>query len=83
MLHADPANDDVAAELGAILLRLGRSMELLALLSARLEEAPPERRAALLPAHRAVLEKLEDEARAAGRDEEADLFRLARDAAAS
>ena len=32
------------------------------------------------PRHRAVLERLELEARAAGRDGEADLFRMARDA---
>jgi hypothetical protein len=53
-------------------------MELLALLSARLEDAPAERRAALLPRHREVLDKLEADARAAGRHAEADLFKMAR-----
>lgn len=80
MLQGDPTNDAVVDELTERLTRLGRSMELLALLSARLEDAPPERRAELLPRHREVLERLEHEARAAGRDGEADLFRMARDA---
>ena len=79
-LQGDPTNDDVVDELTIRLTRLGRSMELLALLSARLEDAPPDRRDELLPRHRAVLERLEQEARAAGRDGEAALFRMARDA---
>jgi hypothetical protein len=54
-------------------------MELLALLSARLEDAPPDRREALLPRHREVLARLEADAREDGRDAEAELFRLARD----
>lgn len=79
-LQGDPTNDAVVDELTIRLTRLGRSMELLALLSARLEDAPAERREELLPRHRAVLERLEQEARDAGRDGEADLFRMARDA---
>ncbi len=79
-LQGDPTNDAVVDELTTRLTRLGRSMELLALLSARLEDAPPERRAELLPRHRAVLERLEEEARAEGRDGEADLFKMAREA---
>jgi tetratricopeptide (TPR) repeat protein len=79
-LQGDPTNDAVVDELTERLTRLGRSMDLLALLSARLEDAPPERREELLPRHRAVLERLEREARDAGRDGEADLFRMARDA---
>jgi len=78
-LQGDPTNDAVVDELTTRLTRLGRSMELLALLSARLEDAPAERRDELLPRHRAVLERLEEEARAAGRDGEADLFRMARE----
>jgi hypothetical protein len=81
-LQGDPANDAVVDELTVRLTRLGRSMDLLALLSARLEDAPPDRRAELLPRHRDVLQKLEAEARAAGREGEADLFKMARDAAA-
>ena len=55
-------------------------MDLLALLSARLEDAPSDRREALLPKHREVLSTLEREARAAGRDAEADLFKMAHEA---
>jgi tetratricopeptide (TPR) repeat protein len=77
-LQADPTRDDVVDELAALLVRLGRSLELLALLSARLEDAPPDRRAELLPQQRAVLARLEDEAKADGRDSEASLFRDAR-----
>lgn len=80
-LQGDPTNDAVVDELVVRLTRLGRSMELLALLSARIEDAPAERRAELLPRHREVLENLEREARAAGRDGEADLFKMAREAA--
>ena len=78
-LQGDPSNDAVVDELVTLLTRLGRSMELLALLSARLEDAPPDRREALLPKHREALTTLEKEARAAGRDGEADLFKMARE----
>jgi tetratricopeptide (TPR) repeat protein len=77
-LQGDPTRDDVVDELAGLLVRLGRSLELLALLSARLEDAPPERRAQLLPAQREVLARLEADARAAGRESEASLFRDAR-----
>ena len=53
---------------------------MLALLSARLEDAPADRREALLPKHREVLATLEREARADGREAEADLFKMAREA---
>jgi tetratricopeptide (TPR) repeat protein len=76
-LQADPANDAVVDELAGALMRLGRSHELLAVLSARLEDAPPERRAALVPKQRAVLERLAREAREQGRPLEADLFTMA------
>ena len=80
MLQGDPNNDTVVDELVGLLSRLGRSMDLLALLSARLEDAAPDRRDALLPKHREVLATLESEARHAGRDAEADLFKMAREA---
>ncbi len=80
-LQGDPTNDLVVDELAARLTRLGRGMELLALLSARLEDAPPERREQLLPRHREVLQQLENEARAEGREMEADLFKLSRESA--
>jgi tetratricopeptide (TPR) repeat protein len=79
-LQADPSNDAIIDELVGLLTRLGRSMDLLALLSARLEDAPPERREELLPKHREVLALLEREARDAGREGEADLFKMAREA---
>lgn len=79
-VQADPTNDAAVDELVVLLSRLGRSMELLALLSARLEDAPPDRRDELLPKHRETLKVLEAEARAAGREAEADLFRMAHDA---
>jgi tetratricopeptide (TPR) repeat protein len=74
-LQAKPDDDAVVDELATRLARLGRTLELFALLSARLDEAPPERRARLVPRQRAVLERLEAEARAAGRTAEANLFR--------
>jgi tetratricopeptide (TPR) repeat protein len=77
-LQADPTRDDVVDELAGLLMRLGRGLELLALLTARLEDAPPERRAQLLPQQRDVLTRLEEEALAAGRASEASLFRDAR-----
>ena len=74
-LQADPTRDDVVDELALLLVRLDRRLELLALLTARLEDAPPERRAQLVPQQRAVLARLEEEALAAGRSSEASLFR--------
>jgi thioredoxin-like negative regulator of GroEL len=74
-LQSDPSNRAVADELATLLARLGRSMELLALLSARLEEASPEERARLLPGQRAVLDRLAREADLAGKPDEASLFR--------
>jgi tetratricopeptide (TPR) repeat protein len=73
--HANPADDRVVDELSDRLLRLGRSHDLLALLSARLEDAPPERRRALVPKQREILARLEREARDAGRGIEAALFK--------
>ncbi len=80
-LQGDPTNDPVVDELVVLLTRLGRSMDLLALLSARLEDAPADRRAALLPRHREVLATLENDARQDGREVEADLFKMAREMA--
>jgi tetratricopeptide (TPR) repeat protein len=82
-LHADPTNDAVAGELAAVLEDLGRHHELLALLSARLEDAPPERRPALLPRFRETLERLARGAEGAGRADEAALYRSVLAATAS
>ncbi len=79
-LRLDPADDRIADELARLLRERGRGLELLALLSARLEDAPEDRREALLPRQRELLASLEDEARAAGNDGEAELFALARSA---
>lgn len=78
-LQGDPSNDAVIDELASLLTRLGRPMDLLALLSARLEDAPADRREQLLPKHREALALLEEDARANGRDAEADLFKMARE----
>ena len=75
LLQSDPTQDAIVDELAQRLTRLGRTHELLALLSARLEDAAPERRAQLVPQQHAVLERLEHEARVAGRDLEAAFFR--------
>jgi len=79
-LHADPTDDAVADELSTLLASLGRGHELLGLLMARLDDASPERRAVLAPRARATLERLAADAEAAGRAEEAALFRGAADA---
>lgn len=81
-LRADPTQDAVVDELVELLTMLGRSLELLALLSARLDDAPEGRRPALLTHQRAVLARLEREAHDAGRQEEASLFAMSRDALA-
>jgi tetratricopeptide (TPR) repeat protein len=75
LLQSDPTQDAIVDELAQRLTRLGRTHELLALLSARLEDASPQRRVLLVPQQRAVLERLEQDARIAGRDLEAAFFR--------
>lgn len=79
-LQANPDDDAVVDELAHRLSRLGRSLELFALLSARLEDAPPDRRARLVPKQREVLARLAEDARAEGRDSEAELFESAKNA---
>ena len=73
-LQSNPDDDSIVDELSRLLMRLGRGLELLALLSARLEDASKDRRAELLPTQRAVLMRLEAEATADGRRVEATLF---------
>jgi hypothetical protein len=74
-LQAYPQDDIAADELASLLELLGRGHELLALLSARLEDATTEQRARLVPRTRAALERLAREAEASGRSEEAALYR--------
>jgi tetratricopeptide (TPR) repeat protein len=76
-LHADPRDDLAAEELASLLQSLHRGHELLALLSARLEDATPERRNVLAPRARAALERVASEADMQGRLEEAALYRSA------
>jgi hypothetical protein len=78
--QANPDDRDVVDELSTLLESLGRSHELLALLSARLDDARPEERPALLPGVRAALERLARSAHAAGHQEEASLYQSALDA---
>jgi hypothetical protein len=74
-VQADPTNDQAAEELADVLERLGRGHELLALMLARLEDAPPERRPEIVPRVRAVLERLAVASERAGRADEAALYR--------
>jgi tetratricopeptide (TPR) repeat protein len=74
-LQGDPRNAAAADELATLLQALGRGHELLALLSARLEDATPEERVELAPRARAALERLAAQAESAGRLEEAALYR--------
>lgn len=73
-VRADPSRLDVVIELAALLERLGRDLELFALLSARLEEGDDDTRAALAPRARATLERLAAAALARGSDAEAKLY---------
>jgi tetratricopeptide (TPR) repeat protein len=74
-LRARPEDDDVVDELSRLLTALDRGFDLLALLSARLEDAPPDVRTRLLPRQRAVLARLAEEADRDGRGNEAAVFR--------
>jgi hypothetical protein len=74
---ADATDENAATELASLLEALGRGHELLALLSARLEDAAPERRGELVTRTRAVLERLADESDRAGRVDEAAMYRAA------
>ena len=73
-LRANPDDDRVVDELVELLSRLGRGFELLALLSARMEEASPARRIKLIPAQRSALSRMREVAIEEGRELEAQLF---------
>ncbi|MEO8878659.1 MAG: hypothetical protein ABI461_23925, partial [Polyangiaceae bacterium] len=74
-LQGDPSNDAVADELADCLNRLRRDMELFALVSARVEDAPtPEARAHWLPRQRDVLRRLERAAHSAGEEAQASFY---------
>jgi tetratricopeptide (TPR) repeat protein len=74
-LRADPRDEATADELAMLLESLGRDLELLALLSARVEDAVGVHAVPLAEARRAVLFRLAERAKAEGRLDEADLYR--------
>ncbi|MCC6521209.1 MAG: hypothetical protein IT373_00975 [Polyangiaceae bacterium] len=74
-LRANPADVEVGRALAAVLGRLGRHHELFALAAARVEEGGAEERALWRPVWRDALEALAAEAQAAGREQEAALYR--------
>jgi hypothetical protein len=78
-LRADPSDHATVIALADVLTRLERHLDLLALLSARMEEGDDEVRRELAPRRRAVLDRLARGARAAGRDSEAELYEAMRD----
>ncbi len=65
-LRADPADQGVAMALADALERLGRDLDLLALLSARMEEGDAAVRQEVAPRRRNVLARLAARARAEG-----------------
>jgi tetratricopeptide (TPR) repeat protein len=75
-VRADPGDHAAAVELSDALTRLGRDLDLLALLSARIEEGSDEARRDFEPRRRAVLARLARTAREAGRVSEAELYEM-------
>ena len=75
-LRADPTDTKTGRALAEVLERVGRDHELLALLSARMDDGPVALREELAPRRRAVLERLRERAAAAGKHDEAALYAL-------
>jgi len=75
-LRADPRDHASAMRLAGALERLGRDLDLLALLSARLDEGDPDERREVAPLRREVLLRLAREAREAGRASEGELYEM-------
>jgi hypothetical protein len=75
-LRLDPENVTAALELVRVLEALGRDQDVLAVLSARLEEAGASERAELAPIARRILARLVEQALEAGRADEAELYRV-------
>jgi cellulose synthase operon protein C len=73
-LRGDPTNHHVALELADVLARLGRDLEVFALLAARLEDSTPETRPDLVPRQTAALQRLIEAARREKRDHEAEIY---------
>lgn len=76
-LRADPTNHEIAVELADLLAKMGRDLDLFALLSARLEDVTGQEREDLVPRQKAVLERLVRSARDEGREDEASLYEFA------
>lgn len=75
-VRADPHDHAAVMSLADVLERLGRDLELLSLLSARMEEGDEEARRDAGPRRREVLLRLAVKARAEGRASEAELFEM-------
>jgi len=74
-IRANPADHGAVLELCALLDKLGRNLDLFALVAARLEETTdPDVRTSLLPFKRAALIRLASTARAEGRPDEAAIY---------
>jgi hypothetical protein len=73
-LRGDPERHEVALELADVLARLGRDLDLFALLSARLEDANDTTRSDLVPRQKAVLERLVEQARRHHRADEERMY---------
>lgn len=73
-VRADPADEATVLELVTVLRRLGRDLDLLALVSARIEEGSADLAARLAPVRRETLQRLAARARAEGRNDEASLY---------
>ena len=78
-LRGDPDDHATAMELAAVLERLGRDLDLLALLSARMDEGDDDARFEVAPLRRAVLLRLALTARRADRASEAELYEMMAD----
>jgi thioredoxin-like negative regulator of GroEL len=75
-LRADPTDHRTALMLAGALARLGRDLDLLALLSARMDEGDEDARREISPLRREVLMRLAAQAREAGRPSEAELYEM-------
>ncbi|MDP9035166.1 MAG: hypothetical protein M3O50_10185, partial [Myxococcota bacterium] len=73
-LQGNPRDKAVCDELASLLEALDRGHELLALMSARIEEATPELRTALVASAKAALSRVAARAEANGRGEEAAFY---------
>lgn len=75
-VRANPRDRAMVLSLCDVLERLGRDLELFALLSARMDEGDEDERAALSPRRRVVLARLASRARTAGNPAEAELYEM-------